>query len=121
MFKSQNVILVAHGPVGASPLRPGRTYAPAGPGLSGSGFYDALGCAVSLFSPLWRGLRFLPLKRCAGFLVMRTYLSPVARTTLAKVCLQLPCARPTGSYHWVGAPTRLEPRPYDMLPPSCIG
>jgi hypothetical protein len=35
--------LVVHSPAGASPLRPDRTFAPTGPGLSGSGPYNALG------------------------------------------------------------------------------
>src|SRR5919112_2622397 len=57
------------------PLRPGRTFAPTRPGLSGSGLYTALGHAFLTPFLAWPrfshptssvALSFAPLNRCAG-------------------------------------------------------
>ena len=78
---------VAYGSVGTSPLRPGRTFAQSGPGLSGSGLHDAPGRAVSFSSALARP------SLCPGPVPQAVTYVQVSRlgTYISNLMLLLPC------------------------------
>ena len=96
---------------GLPPLRPGRTFAATGSGLSGAGLYTALGHAFFYFLSRGPQLRAPSALRGTSGGADHDYPGG-ARTTLWKALVQLPTrARRTGFYPRVGAPiaTRLRP------------
>src|SRR5215213_5294755 len=67
-----------------------------GPGLFGAPAFILPLAALLLSSRCWRGLRIMPLKRCAGSSVVRPSLPPVGRAHFVRHVTIPSRARPTG-------------------------